>query len=198
MNDFNRNDRFGGNSSGRKDFSRPSFGGGHGFGGGFKGGFKGGAGKGFGPKEMFQATCASCGKSCEVPFRPNGKKPVYCTECFAKNGGPSASSSSQSSFASRGSSDRSSSYNKPECNCGSSDLKRQIEAINVKLDKIMQLVGDKTMVAKQPVAKQVEAPSNAGVVTEAKVSEVKKEKKPVVVAKVEAKMAKKAAKGKKK
>src|SRR5947207_4090684 len=30
-----------------------------------------------GPREMFSATCASCGREAQVPFRPNGSKPVY-------------------------------------------------------------------------------------------------------------------------
>ncbi len=29
-----------------------------------------------------RATCAECGNMCEVPFRPNGKKPVFCPDCF--------------------------------------------------------------------------------------------------------------------
>lgn len=37
--------------------------------------------------EMHKATCSSCGKECEVPFRPTGERPVYCRDCFAKNGG---------------------------------------------------------------------------------------------------------------
>ena len=36
------------------------------------------------PREMFKATCAECGKECEVPFKPSGDRPVYCKECFAK------------------------------------------------------------------------------------------------------------------
>ena len=36
-----------------------------------------------GPREMFSATCSSCGKEAQVPFRPNGSKPVYCSECFS-------------------------------------------------------------------------------------------------------------------
>lgn len=34
------------------------------------------------PTERFQATCNECGDLCEVPFKPNGKKPVYCRNCF--------------------------------------------------------------------------------------------------------------------
>jgi CxxC-x17-CxxC domain-containing protein len=39
--------------------------------------------------QLFQATCTTCGKSCEVPFRPDGTKPVLCRDCFAqKNASP--------------------------------------------------------------------------------------------------------------
>jgi len=42
-------------------------------------------------KPMFRTDCASCGDSCEVPFKPNGSKPVYCRNCFDRNGdAPSA------------------------------------------------------------------------------------------------------------
>ena len=50
-------------------------------GGGFGGGF-GGGGFARGPREMFPAVCATCGKETTVPFRPSGDKPVYCRECF--------------------------------------------------------------------------------------------------------------------
>jgi CxxC-x17-CxxC domain-containing protein len=33
-------------------------------------------------REMFPATCSSCGKETKVPFQPRGDKPVYCSECF--------------------------------------------------------------------------------------------------------------------
>ena len=34
------------------------------------------------PREMFEATCSSCGKTAQVPFRPTSGKPVYCDDCF--------------------------------------------------------------------------------------------------------------------
>ena len=37
-----------------------------------------------GPREMFAATCSSCGQETEVPFRPTQGKPVYCSACFAQ------------------------------------------------------------------------------------------------------------------
>lgn len=36
-------------------------------------------------KQMFRAVCSECGKSCEVPFKPNGTKPVLCSYCYGKN-----------------------------------------------------------------------------------------------------------------
>ena len=31
---------------------------------------------------MHEATCDECGRSCQVPFKPSGNKPVYCSRCF--------------------------------------------------------------------------------------------------------------------
>lgn len=36
------------------------------------------------PREMFEATCSSCGKTAQVPFRPTSGKPVYCDDCFSR------------------------------------------------------------------------------------------------------------------
>ena len=36
------------------------------------------------PRQMFEAICAECGKTAEVPFQPRGDKPVYCSDCFRK------------------------------------------------------------------------------------------------------------------
>jgi len=36
------------------------------------------------PREMHKATCADCGKECEVPFKPDTSRPVYCRDCWAK------------------------------------------------------------------------------------------------------------------
>ena len=40
-----------------------------------------------GPREMFTATCSSCGKEASVPFRPTSGKPVYCSDCFRSQRG---------------------------------------------------------------------------------------------------------------
>lgn len=36
------------------------------------------------PREMHKVTCAECGKETEVPFKPDGTRPVYCKECYQK------------------------------------------------------------------------------------------------------------------
>lgn len=37
-----------------------------------------------GEREMFSTTCASCGNTAQVPFRPSNDRPVYCSDCFSK------------------------------------------------------------------------------------------------------------------
>ena len=37
-----------------------------------------------GPRRLYPAVCASCGKETEVPFQPKGIKPVYCSDCFSQ------------------------------------------------------------------------------------------------------------------
>jgi len=33
-------------------------------------------------REMYEVTCADCGKIAKVPFMPRNDRPVYCSECF--------------------------------------------------------------------------------------------------------------------
>jgi CxxC-x17-CxxC domain-containing protein len=33
---------------------------------------------------MHKAVCAECKKECEVPFKPNLDRPIYCRECYSK------------------------------------------------------------------------------------------------------------------
>ena len=64
-------------------------------GGGGYGSYSSGGGGGYGSRgrrEMFSATCSSCGKEAQVPFQPSGDKPVYCSDCFQQRGGGGGSS----------------------------------------------------------------------------------------------------------
>lgn len=38
---------------------------------------------------MHKTICSECGRDCEVPFRPTGDKPVFCSICFGKKDGSS-------------------------------------------------------------------------------------------------------------
>lgn len=97
MRDNNRAGRSGRGNSGKRFEGRSS--GERGFGG--RGGSRGFGDRdhrksGFGGRDsgrlaMHQAICSNCGKACEVPFRPTGDKPVYCSDCF-KNQGQASSS----------------------------------------------------------------------------------------------------------
>ena len=42
-------------------------------------------------REMFSATCSSCGQEARVPFQPTEDKPVYCSSCFQQRGGATRS-----------------------------------------------------------------------------------------------------------
>ncbi len=68
-----------------------AYGGGGSYAGGYDSAYGGGdsayGGGGYGgrssaPREMFTATCSSCGREARVPFRPTNGKPVYCSDCF--------------------------------------------------------------------------------------------------------------------
>jgi len=51
-----------------------------------------GFGSGFdrGPREMYSVVCAECGKDAQVPFQPRGDRPVYCSDCYSRQGGRSS------------------------------------------------------------------------------------------------------------
>ena len=37
-----------------------------------------------GTRQMFPATCATCGQATRVPFEPKTGRPVYCSSCYSK------------------------------------------------------------------------------------------------------------------
>jgi len=53
------------------------------YGGSSSGGRSGGYSSG--PREMTDVTCSECGKQTQVPFKPDGTRPVYCSECYKKH-----------------------------------------------------------------------------------------------------------------
>jgi CxxC-x17-CxxC domain-containing protein len=141
-----------------------------------------------GNTQMFSATCAACKKACEVPFRPNGEKPVYCSDCFRSN-----KEGGSSNFDRRDNRDSAPRFPKrdftpsfspqPQAQTGDrriDDIKKQLEAVNAKLEKIMQIIGGKTAVVSTPVKQQekkVEAVSLKSIVEKAVAPAPKAEKK---------------------
>lgn len=98
--------------------------------------------------ELHQATCSQCGQSCEVPFKPNGKKPVFCRDCFKKSDAPSYSKpaygkppygkpSYNKSAYGKSSYGRPSPY-KTSAPKKEADYSAALEEINAKLNKILR------------------------------------------------------------
>jgi len=105
---------------------------------------------------MFKAVCSNCGKECEVPFNPTGSKPVYCSDCFRKIGGKERNSAG-ARFDSRR---------------GQDSYSVQFEAINAKLDKILNLLQSDHNLSEN--LKVVSESKEVAVEKEAKLSKTKK------------------------
>jgi CxxC-x17-CxxC domain-containing protein len=84
--------------------------------------------------ELYETVCASCGKKCEVPFKPSGNRPVYCRSCFNQNE-TGDFGNRRESYAHRGKSgDRSESRH----GRGGDSVAEELQRINKKLDRIIR------------------------------------------------------------
>ncbi len=121
MSSYNRNSRQGDGRRGGGDFPRRS-----------------------GRREMHKAVCDECGNSCEVPFRPSGDKPIYCSNCFEEKGGgrtnrPSQRGSGRAGFEKRDNTNK--------------QLLEQVTSLNAKLDRIISVLEGSS--EKKPVSKKL-------------------------------------------
>lgn len=109
-----------------------------------KGGFKTYRGKDTSKQQgMYTATCSTCGKECEVPFKPIGGKPVFCRDCFKKKDRTGDFERPARSFGKmpfRKEGFRKDSY-APSA-AGHDDTKKQLAEINAKLDTILATLAD--------------------------------------------------------
>ncbi len=176
---------------------------------------RGGDNRRFDRPQMHEATCSKCGKSCMVPFRPTGNRPIYCNDCFKTEGGTSVRRSDdrgQRSFSDRGSrstSDRQM-FDAVCDNCGnrcqipfaprpgkkvycshcfeqmekgapgapeSPRIQEQLDAMNIKLGKILQLLSSNTDSTIQPETKKAEKPTELAPKAEVVLLDAKVEKK---------------------
>ncbi|HEY0979249.1 MAG TPA: CxxC-x17-CxxC domain-containing protein [Candidatus Paceibacterota bacterium] len=116
MNDFKKNFKRPGGPRQGGGFSRPSFGGSR---------RSGPAG------EMHTASCSKCGDACEVPFKPNGKKPVFCRNCFVRD---DARPSFERPRAERSFAPRESAPVDPHIDA----LQKELAIVHAKLDTLIQ------------------------------------------------------------
>jgi CxxC-x17-CxxC domain-containing protein len=108
--------------------------GGNSYGGG---GSRGGRGGYSDEKISYKTRCNDCGNDCTVPFRPNGSKPVLCSDCFQQSGGGSGRSNNRS-FGGGGRS-----FNKPSYDrrpAPGPDVSKDLKKINDKLDAILAIL----------------------------------------------------------
>lgn len=108
------------------------------------GGYKPGGARKFNDRdgerpEFHSATCNKCRKECEVPFKPNGKKPVYCKDCFSQQ--------EDGGRFERKSFDGPRPYAKPAYRstprvAQNDDVAQQLKMLNAKMDAILKAIGD--------------------------------------------------------
>lgn len=139
MKNFNKGSKFGEGRRGGKGSGGRSFGGNRGGNRGFGGGRDGGR------QEMHKAICSDCNNNCEVPFRPTGDKPIFCSDCFRDKRDDNPRNSRGG--GGRGFGDRNSrpsfDNKRPYQSDGNKDApnyKAQFEMLNTKLDKILKIL----------------------------------------------------------
>ncbi len=98
-----------------------------------------------GRRQMHKAVCDECGKDCEVPFKPSGDKPIYCSECFEKKEGGSSRRSERRSPRRSDFGKRDDTHKK---------LLEQVGSLNTKLDRILKVL--ESGVGKKPASKKTE------------------------------------------
>ena len=128
MKDFKSNNKFGGGGRGGDR-------------GGFRGGNTFGKRDWNGPKQMYDAICAKCGKSCQVPFRPSGERPVYCHDCFDKTKSNNGEQRNLSTNRVEGRDGGTVPAVRPIGSGNNSEiveLKKLLGTINTKLDRLLQ------------------------------------------------------------
>ncbi len=139
MGNFNKGKKFNGGGGGR------SFGGDRGRNKGFS------SGRDRERPTMHKAVCSGCGNNCEVPFRPTGSKPVFCSDCFkdkrddnprdSRGGGRDSKPRFDNKRSFQGSAKDTPNY------------KFQFEMLNTKLDKILKMLN-------LDVAEEIEKPKS--------------------------------------
>lgn len=86
-----------------------------------------------GPAQKYKANCNKCGDTCEVPFRPNGRKPVYCSNCFVKD--TDSAPRPRREFSPR---PQMAAPQAPRDDKALAELKSELQGINEKLERLLR------------------------------------------------------------
>lgn len=100
-----------------------------------------------GVRQMHRTTCSNCDRECEVPFKPTGSKPVFCSECFERNGGGQSrgfNGGDRDRAPRRPSFEPNRNFDRPQNNDRPQQNNEQFDALNVKLDKILAILAPKS------------------------------------------------------
>ena len=213
MSDYNNRGggSFGGNKGGDRGGSRGGYGGDRGRN---RGGDRRSDRGGYGAPTMHKAKCDGCGNTAELPFKPTGDKPVFCSACFSakreeSGGGDRRDSRGGDRRDGRGG-DRKPSFGGERRNDRDrrpagpdvSGLAQKVDALHAKMDKILKSLNLPTEDAHESetvfrAAKESVEPKKAKVKTvkedDLKKAVAKVSAKKIELKKVAKKVAKKAA-----
>lgn len=116
------------------------------------------------PADSYKAECSKCHKACTLPFSPNSTKPVFCSDCFAKKNAESSQadggykSVSRVDYAKPPRDERPARHDRPLPSAELASLRRQLETIEARLNRILDIINPPT-----PAKKAVEVVEGAEV-----------------------------------
>lgn len=134
--------------------------------------------------ELYKATCSDCGKVCEVPFKPNGEKPVFCSDCFGRKLSDGNRGENRTREDGRPRPHHQPTTVRPvmpreHTDTGLSDVKKQLANLEQKLNRILDIINPP-----QPAVKVNRAEPHEGADTVETVPTEKKGKRLAVAKKV--------------
>lgn len=104
--------------------------------------------------QLFKTNCTTCGRECEVPFRPDGKKPVLCRDCFAAKNAAPTNATNRTAFTPNERIGRKPERNYAEASTSHpqtldySILTKQLNALEVKVNQLLELVKASEVIVK--------------------------------------------------
>lgn len=114
---------------------------------------------------LYKTTCTTCGAACEVPFRPDGSKPVLCRDCFATKNAAPTNAHNRDRFTSNELVGRTASRDFgtptapraiPQTSADYALLVKQLAVVETKVNQILELIkASETLVRALPIVSEV-------------------------------------------